>query len=99
MGARPHLHVQQGEDPDLVSQHSLRPVVVHSSDYSQDFILESPRVGKAQGHAQNGYKNRTKRAVSVTAAKERLYAMTHSEIGVKTVPPTSSPRISLPLPY
>ena len=68
MGAQPYLHVQQGEDPDLVSQHSLRPVVIHSSDYSQDFILELPRAGKHR----DTHKNRTKRSVSVIEAKERL---------------------------
>lgn len=37
-----YLHIEEGENSNLVSQHSLCPVVIHSSDHSQDFILKLP---------------------------------------------------------
>lgn len=35
-----YLHVEDGKDANLVSQHALCPVLVHSSDYGQYLILD-----------------------------------------------------------
>lgn len=35
-----YLHVEDGKDADLVSQHAFCPVLIHSSDYSQYLVLD-----------------------------------------------------------
>lgn len=35
-----YLHIENGEDANLVSQHAFCPVLVHSPDYCQYLILE-----------------------------------------------------------
>lgn len=35
-----YLHVEDGKDADLVSQHAFCPVLIHPSDYSQYLILD-----------------------------------------------------------
>lgn len=54
-----YLHVEDGKDANLVSQHALCPVLVHSSDYGQYLILDreemsetGPNTG-ARAHAQS----------------------------------------------
>lgn len=37
----PYLYIGYWEDADLISQHSLCPVLVHASNYCQNVVLHS----------------------------------------------------------
>lgn len=41
-----YLHIENGEDANLVSQHAFCPVIVHSPDYCQYLILHREEVSE-----------------------------------------------------
>lgn len=41
-----YLHIENGKDANLVSQHAFSPVLVHSPDYSQYLILDGEEMSE-----------------------------------------------------
>ena len=42
-----YLHIENGKDANLVSQHAFCPVLIHSPDYSQYLILDREEMSEA----------------------------------------------------